>query len=518
MRLHEEEKLEFLRGVADSLALRLLYSDAVLHQALLPEQPIARLVFDWLESLRTESLAPAFLPGVKANLHRRFYHWSAGFHQAGHTHSALGILLYTAVQMCWSRLNGMPVYEETEDLIEGTRASIGTQLGHLVAALRRHRTEQRRYAPYAAELAELLSESITHAAEEQRDTQPDDDDKALDAFALLLDLDTGQEGTITAAQSEFSKTFEALHQRYQIFDTQFDTQSHIAEQVRPELLISFREQINKRIAAQNLSFNLLVHRIRQALNNSVTEQWIGNQEEGLIDGSRLSQLISSPMDRHLFTYPTPQHINQSSVSFLIDCSGSMKESAETVTMMVDLLSRALEHSGATTEVLGFSTHAWNGGRPYRRWVNKGRQSHPGRLNETDHRIFKDAHTPWRQASQSIMALLKLDLYREGVDGEAVQWACHRLLEQPTQRKLLYVISDGSPMDSATNLANDDNYLTSHLQQVLLQYERQGIEIWGVGINLDLSLLYPHSLLADLHKGLDNHFINDFIKSLHVRRR
>lgn len=517
LRLHEEEKLIFLRGVADSLALRIQHSDSALHQKNLPQHPIARMMFDWLETLRTESLVPASQPGTKANLHRRFYYWSAGYHHAGHTNSSLGILLYTIAQMCWSRLSGMPVYEETEDLIEATRASISEQLGSLLAGLKRYRDNQTDYIPYALGVAELVHQSIEHALEDhKKDAPKDEDEDAIDAFALLLDLDSGQEGSINQAKTGDSVTFNTLKQKYQIFETRFDTQSYIADQIRPEVLDEYRERINKRIATQHLSFNLLVHRIRRALMSPATQQWKWDQEEGLIDGRRLSQLISSPMERRLFKQPQPQWINQCSVSFLIDCSGSMKGNAETITMMVDLLSRAIERSGATTEVLGYSTNAWNGGRPYRRWMSTGRKPHPGRLNEVDHRIFKDADTQWRHANRSIMALLKLDLYREGIDGEAVHWACQRLLKQNTERKILYVISDGSPMDSATNLANDDYYLDNHLQQVLDIYQKQGVEITGIGIGLDLSALYQRYLIADLHKGLDNHFIDDFVNSLYVR--
>lgn len=520
LRLHEEEKLEFLRGVADSLALRLQHSNAALHQKNLPEDPIARMVFDWLESLRTESLVPDTLPGTKTNLNKRFYYWSAGYHHAGHTNSSLGILLYTVAQMCWSRLSGMPVYEETEDLIEATRASIGSDLGALLANLRRERHNQAAYIPHALAVANLVSSSIAHALENQKKTkdESEDEEEAIDAFALLLDLDSGEEGNIDTAQTGESVTFEALKNTYQIFDTRFDTVSYVADQIRPELLEEYRERINKVLAAQHINFNLLVHRLRRALISPSSPQWEWDQEEGLIDGKRLSQLISSPMERRLFKQPQQQLVNHSSVSFLIDCSGSMKGNAETLTMLVDLLSRALERSGAKTEVLGFSTNAWNGGRPYRRWMSTGRKAHPGRLNEVDHRIFKDADTPWRHANRSIMSLLKLDLYREGIDGEAVHWACQRLLDQGSERKILYVISDGSPMDSATNLANDDYYLDNHLQQILATYNKQGIEIIGLGIGLDLSALYQNYLIADLHKGLDNHFIDDFVMSLYARPR
>ena len=61
-------------------------------------------------------------------------------------------------------------------------------------------------------------------------------------------------------------------------------------------------------------------------------------------------------------------------------------------------------------------------------------------------MFKDADTRWRAARPAIGALLKADLFREGVDGEAVLWATRRLGARSEARKLLLVLSDGSPMD------------------------------------------------------------------------
>ena len=81
-------------------------------------------------------------------------------------------------------------------------------------------------------------------------------------------------------------------------------------------------------------------------------------------------------------------------------------------------------------------------------------------------MIKDADTPYRSARAAMAGLLKVDLYREGIDGEAVEWARGRLEARDEQRRILVVISDGSPMDSATRLANDQDYLDHHLRDVL----------------------------------------------------
>jgi cobaltochelatase CobT len=87
------------------------------------------------------------------------------------------------------------------------------------------------------------------------------------------------------------------------------------------------------------------------------------------------------------------------------------------------------------------------------------------LNEVLHLVFKAAETPWRRARRDLAAMLKEDAFREGIDGEALQWAAQRLRARSERRKLLIAISDGCPMDAATGLANDPHFLDRHLQEV-----------------------------------------------------
>ena len=159
-------------------------------------------------------------------------------------------------------------------------------------------------------------------------------------------------------------------------------------------------------------------------------------------------------------------------------------------------------AGASCEVLGFTTGGWNGGRAARDWQRAGRPGQPGRLNELLHIVFKDAVLPWRRTRQDLAALLKEDNFREGIDGEALQWAALRLQARPEPRKLLLVVSDGCPMDAATHTANGPGLLDQHLQQVAADIEAGGaIELLAVGVGLDLSQYYRRSLVIDLAEGL-----------------
>jgi cobaltochelatase CobT len=121
------------------------------------------------------------------------------------------------------------------------------------------------------------------------------------------------------------------------------------------------------------------------------------------------------------------------------------------------------------------------------------------------------------ARADIAALLKADLFREGIDGEAVDWACDRLLARTAERRILLVVSDGCPMDSATGLANDAFYLDNHLKEVVARRERQGkVEILGLGVGLDLSPFYRRVVSADFAQGLDNQLFFDIAGLLRKR--
>ncbi|MGT2493228.1 cobaltochelatase CobT-related protein [Cupriavidus basilensis] len=140
------------------------------------------------------------------------------------------------------------------------------------------------------------------------------------------------------------------------------------------------------------------------------------------------------------------------MSFLIDCSGSMKAHIERVAMTVDILARALDQAGVASEVLGFTTGADGDGRarpdsalafgagpriswPAERLPCGGSRMPPqtgGALAPMDRRAARGGSC------------------HEGVDGEAVDgiWAC-RGGRRPGGGPLggyRIVISDGSPMD------------------------------------------------------------------------
>lgn len=522
----EIDDFQSFRGAADAMALRLRFADPDLHKKLQPTEPLPRMLFEMLEQFRVEALTPRDMPGMVHNLRHRFEAWSLEFFNSGLTETSKGMLLYTVAQITRSRVTAQPVVEATEDAIEATRMSIVRSLGHGLAGLRRQRHDQAAYAEHALSIANLVAGMLTACDMDEEagggDSDTELDDNPLD-FNLWMDFDDedGDEG-FTTASSGSSRSLAESGGVYRIFTEEFDTEMQAATLVRPAMLQEYRERLDQRIEQQGLSVARLARDLNNVLAMPVRDGWIGGQEEGYIDGRQLSQLIASPSERRLFRMEQFVPVSDSAVSFLIDCSGSMREHIEAVAVLVDVMTRALDQIGVVTEVLGFSTNAWNGGRAQRAWMRAGRPSNPGRLNETAHMIFKDSDTNWRRARQALGALLKSDLFREGVDGEAVQWAAQRLIQHHDGRRLLLVVSDGSPTDGATSLANDANYLDHHLCNVVTSLEAQGVvEIYGIGVGLDLSPYYRQNRAFDLSQSVSNAVLREIvamIKAGPVRRR
>lgn len=493
------------RGLADAHAMRLLFSDLAIHAQARPTKAVSAWLMDAFEQFRVESLVPAGWPGSRANLQACFEAWSIGFFDSGLCETQRGLVLYTVVQMVRSRMTGEPVVSATEDFIEGTRAKLSPILGGPIAHLRKLKNDQAAFALAAAKLAMLASEWLDDDGLAEPAKNADRVAEEARQFTLLLQLDEAADDKPISLIGGRSAWLDAQAGQYQVYTREFDREVSGQDLAREAQLREWRAQLDQTIAGLGINVNRLARALLTRLAVPVAHGWQDAQELGRIDARRLAQLIASPQERHLFRNEPIVPRAQCVVSLLIDCSGSMRQHQIRTACIADLLARALDLAGIPSEILGFTTGAWNGGRALQRWRAAGEPARPGRLNEQTHIVFKDASTPWRRARLSIAALLKNEMYREGVDGEAVLWAAGRSRALQAERRMLWVFSDGCPMDGATSAANDEHYLDHHLQQVVAQILGSGdIALGGVGLGQDLSFYYPRHHMLNLEEELHLH--------------
>ncbi|MDQ3560998.1 MAG: hypothetical protein M3453_17815, partial [Pseudomonadota bacterium] len=183
------------------------------------------------------------------------------------------------------------------------------------------------------------------------------------------------------------------------------------------------------------------------------------------------------------------------VAILIDQSGSMRgQSMLLAAAAADVVQDFVRHLGSAVEVLGFTTLSWQGGRSRRQWRSRWRPSAPGRLCDLLHIIYCSIDNQEIGTGGSVFKpMLRPDLPKENVDGEALEWAAARLHSLPKASKILLVVSDGAPVDDSTLYENDPAILDSHLKQVVGDITaKSNIKVAAIGIGFEVSRYYPNS--------------------------
>jgi cobaltochelatase CobT len=248
----------------------------------------------------------------------------------------------------------------------------------------------------------------------------------------------------------------------------------------------------------------LAIRLERLLLARQTRRWVFDLEEGVLDPARLARIVADPLLPLSFRDETDTEFKDTVVSVLLDNSGSMRgRPIQVAALCADVLARTLERCGVKVEILGFTTREWSGGASREDWLAAGRPSAPGRLSDLRYIVYKQADVPWRRARRNLGVMLREDLLKDNIDGEALLWAHARLLRRTEQRRILMVISDGVPLDEATLSANPGGYLEQHLRNVVKWIEqRSAVELVAIGIGHDVTDFYQRAVaIADVdHLG------------------
>lgn len=286
---------------------------------------------------------------------------------------------------------------------------------------------------------------------------------------------------------------------YKIYTTKYDQIIDASKLADEQELQRLRAQLNISLAPYQTLATRLANRLQRALMAQQQAQqlrWDFRQEDGeQLDWGNLAGIITDPTNTLIYKKQLEAEVKETVVTLLIDNSGSMRGHPITMAAMsADILARTLERCGVKTEILGFTTRAWKGGQSREAWINGGRPPSPGRVNDLQHIIYKSADTPWRRAKNNLGLMLRENLLKENIDGEALLWAHQRLLARPESRRILMIISDGAPVDDATLSANPGNYLERHLKNVIEWIEtRSAIELTAIGIGHDVTKYYKRAI-------------------------
>ncbi len=521
-----------LRGLADQMALKLAHHDAATHARNRPAAPDAAAAFEAVEQARVDAIGANAMRGVRANLtlaleaqlERKGLTQLAAAAKGDETAPSPEVLAL----MVRERLTGDAPPDGSKAVVDRHRALIeqkaGPELDRLAALI----GDQQAYAKLAkAILTELDLNSASDFDEapedsgqdEDQDDSPQEQEPGDDSESeqqqepsrsedsdpaqgdQTVDMDSSEEvdgeeqesdqGDGPKAARPQVKDNGAVEPAYKAFTTAHDQTVDADELCDPEELTRLRAYLDQQLETLSSIVARLANRLQRRLLAQQSRAWTFDLEEGMLDAARLTRVIVDPTAPLSFKQEEETDFRDTVVTLLIDNSGSMRGRPIMVAAVcADILARTLERCGVKTEILGFTTQAWKGGKSREDWLAAGKPAAPGRLNDLRHIIYKAADAPWRRARKNLGLMMREGLLKENIDGEALNWAHRRIAMRPEERRILMVISDGAPVDDSTLSVNSGHYLERHLRAVISEIEtRSSVELLAIGIGHDVTRYY-----------------------------
>jgi len=529
---------ERLRGQADRLALRLAYHNAAAHARYRPAGSRARELFDTIEDVRCQALGARVLAGVARNLTAALIDTLEKKGARPAPGNRLATMIDALALLVRERLTGEPAPAVASALMERWREDLEKRAGTTLARLAPAADDQQQFALLSHDLArdldlgyELGAAADGHGARQVGDqpAAPVCGDPPAGTAGLRVKSGKGemeQDGpqiadgdvltSIPAAADENDRQAEVEakgdrlmraplieepdnpNRHYKVFTRAHDAIIAAERVCPPEELARLRVSLDQQSKRLQATVVRLANRLERLLLARQKRRWSFDLEEGVLDPARLTRVIVDPLAPLSFKEEDETEFRDTVVTLLLDNSGSMRGQPILVAALcADVLARTLERCGVKVEILGFTTDSWNGGRSREDWLKAGCPPQPGRLSDARYLIYKSADTPWRRSKLNLALMLREDLLKENIDGEALMWAHDRLMARSEQRRILMVISDGVPLDEATLSANPGSYLEQHLRNVVDWIEaRSSVELVAIGIGHDVTDFYQHALSVE----------------------
>jgi len=531
------------RGQADAMALRMRNHDAGTHSRRMPQGDGAREVYEALETARCEMVGAQAMPGVARNLDAVLKERGERANWATLTdaeNAPLGTACALALRKATTDL---PLPDAAQSLLDLFEERFDGKAGETVAALLDSLGDQDEFARRAWQLIDDMGlgeelgpspeelendDSLDEQDDQQEDPEasedgetaesdaPDDsppessdddqssDQSTTDTTAVVSDQESDDEAETDEQQrregdpppySPPTIPDSDASPDYRIFNRENDEEIKAEDLCDAEELTRLRAFLDQQVAPLKGAVGRLANRLQRKLLAQQNRSWEFDLEEGMLDAGRLARVIANPTTPLSFKVEKDTDFRDTVVTILLDNSGSMRGRPITIAAIsADVLARTLERCRVKTEILGFTTKAWKGGTARQKWIEGGRPSAPGRLNDLRHIIYKGADAPWRRVRANLGLMLREGLLKENIDGEALEWAYKRLLARPEQRRILMVISDGAPVDDSTLSANPSHYLEKHLRDVIRMVESQKrVELVAIGIGHDVTRYYRRAV-------------------------
>ncbi len=533
-RMTKDEVL-LARGTADAFALRRRYHNEQVATKYQPTGPLAKEIFDAMETARCEAVGARAMPGTATNIDAKIAYEAdrKGYGQIAAASEAP--LPVAAGYLVRHLATGRDLPKSAQHVMDLWRGFIEEQASGSLGNLDEVLADQAAFARLARKVISDLGygdqlgddpdqndnqdetgeddreDTPEETGSEQQDTeeseaspeqsQEDEPDQSQAEVTMeeTSDLDQGEEAELPDGEAPLEPPPPAPHSAadplYTAYTTEFDEEIKAEDLAEPAELERLRAYLDQQLEPLKGAVSRLANKLQRRLQAQQNRSWLFDLEEGTLDAGRLARVVANPTTPLSFKQEKDTEFRDTCVTLLLDNSGSMRGRPISIAAIcADVLARTLERCSVKVEILGFTTRAWKGGQSREKWLAAGRPAGPGRLNDLRHIIYKNADAPWRRVRPNLGLMMKEGLLKENIDGEALEWAHRRMMARPEARKILMVISDGAPVDDSTLSVNPANFLEKHLRDVIAMVERRkAVELIAIGIGHDVTRYYQRAV-------------------------
>ena len=514
-----------MRAFADSEALKIKYTNKKIYLKNEPKGATAKTLYAIAERIRCEKIGSDKLIGIKNNI-TQSYENKFKNKKLSEIKTESDVPISEAFELYLrSHFFDIKQNETKKKILSYWKKSFDKNLKKRINELDKNLNDQNKFSNLIAELIENLefedidkkekneqdetskeSPSLNEDKSDEKQLQDNEQDKEnqTELSAIDSDLDSLKENenldkketTKKTVDKDLSKNLKnSFIQKYKVFTNEYDEIEEAEDLENEEEISRLRKNLDQQLISLQNVIAKLANKLQRQLMAKQNRSWEFDLEEGVLDSSKLSRIITDPFNPHSFKIEKETEFKDTIVTLLIDNSGSMRGRPISVAAIcADILSRTLERCSVKVEILGFTTKNWKGGKSREKWNINNKPTNPGRLNDLRHIIYKSADKLWRQSKKNLGLMLKEGLLKENIDGEALLWAFKRLRKRKEERKILMIISDGAPVDDSTLSVNSGDFLEKHLKKMVKFIENKTeIEVLAIGIGHDVSRYYDKAI-------------------------
>ena len=524
-----DSKIDYFktRALADSEALKLRCSDINIYNSFEPQGIISKLLYASAEKIRYENIGSSYFKGIKKNLDQYYRDKNKQKNEYKNSNYEFVDAFENYLR---NKMLKLDKDKEAENKYKKYKKKLDTKLNSKLTLLSDSIFDQKKFNSLISQIISQIQIDESVESERKDDNQKNADNlenksneqneqdsnnsenNDISADASLVDLDQlsseidseieieDENKSLNSSNTNNESNKNFGDSKYKFYTKKFDEIINAEELESEEELLRLRQSLDQQLLGLKNFISKLANKLQRKLLAKQNRSWDFDLEEGALDTSKLTRIITDPLNSLSFKKEKDVKFKDTLVTVLIDNSGSMRGKPISVAAIcADILSRTLERCSVKVEILGFTTKHWKGGQSRQEWLDNQKPLFPGRLNDLRHIVYKSADTPWRQSKNNMGLMMKEGLLKENIDGEALKWAYNKVLVRKEERKILMVISDGAPVDDSTLSANTSDYLENNLKQTVKWIEKNSsVELLAIGIGHDVTRYYNKAIkIADV---------------------